>query len=165
MWLLLQNKFDSYLASPDSLALPQCGLLLGTLLRWETAVSIYIYVHIVHLCIWILLCAVKCVNLCPYFFSRMSWGLLKVPISWTVAKRHLHLLSNALSLCIVYVCIIKTCHVLQRDSKKTICRTDLPSLPADVCCNHRPKTRIQRSSVYSAAHTGTSSEASFIGFL
>ncbi|PVD24289.1 hypothetical protein C0Q70_14760 [Pomacea canaliculata] len=27
------NKFDSYLASPDSLALPQCGLLLGTLLR------------------------------------------------------------------------------------------------------------------------------------
>ncbi|XP_076448028.1 conserved oligomeric Golgi complex subunit 6-like [Babylonia areolata] len=27
------NKFDSYLASPDSLTLPQCSLLLGTLVR------------------------------------------------------------------------------------------------------------------------------------
>ncbi|KAL8609891.1 Golgi transport complex subunit 6 [Nucella lapillus] len=27
------NKFDSYLASPDSLILPQCSLLLGTLVR------------------------------------------------------------------------------------------------------------------------------------
>ena len=31
--VVLQNKFDSYLANPDSLSLPQCGLLLGTLVR------------------------------------------------------------------------------------------------------------------------------------
>ena len=33
LYSVFQNKFDSYLASPDSLSLPQSGLLLGTLVR------------------------------------------------------------------------------------------------------------------------------------
>nr|KAG5706399.1 hypothetical protein BaRGS_033160 [Batillaria attramentaria] len=34
------NKFDSYLANPDSLTLPQCNLLLGTLVRaWRVVLD------------------------------------------------------------------------------------------------------------------------------